>query len=267
MNAFSFLLTTLLISSMFGGQTTCKRSGLTSGKNNANAARKSTETPKKGQKQVEPDVRPEETGPLSKVSDLSPEEIARLTLPAVVLVLVDNGGEIAQGSGFFVGPGIVITNYHVVQRASTGSVQIDFWTKTEVRHAGVARIVAFDEESDLAVLDIPAARARNVSILSLSKEKEAIDIGETVYAVGNPEGLLRTFSTGMVSGRIRSDNNSARIQITAPISHGSSGGPIVNTKGEVIGVAVGSVSEGQNLNFAVPADLVYSIIRTSNLTM
>jgi tetratricopeptide (TPR) repeat protein len=80
-----------------------------------------------------------------------------------------------------------------------------------------------------------------------------------VFAIGNPEGLERTISQGIVSGVRKSDNRDL-LQITTPISHGSSGGPILNSKGEVVGVAVGMLEDGQNLNFAVPVKFVAQLL-------
>jgi S1-C subfamily serine protease len=82
-------------------------------------------------------------------------------------------------------------------------------------------------------------------------QRSALDIGETVFAVGNPRGLEGTFSAGIVSG-YREIKGLSLLQITAPISPGSSGGPIADEKGEVIGIAVATFRGGQNLNFAIP---------------
>ena len=84
-------------------------------------------------------------------------------------------------------------------------------------------------------------------------------VGETVYAVGNPRGLEGTFSDGIISS-IRLLDGDKLIQITAPISRGSSGGPVLNQKGEAIGVSVLSVIDGQNLNFAIPSNYLKSLL-------
>ena len=84
-------------------------------------------------------------------------------------------------------------------------------------------------------------------------------VGETVYAVGNPRGLEGTFSDGIISS-IRLRDGDKLIQITAPISRGSSGGPVLNQKGEAIGVSVLSVINGQNLNFAIPSNYLKSLL-------
>jgi S1-C subfamily serine protease len=111
-------------------------------------------------------------------------------------------------------------------------------------------VIAFDEKHDLALVRAPIP-APSLSI----NEKTAAEIGETVFAVGNPEGLEGTFSQGIVSG-IRNTLEGKWIQITAPISPGSSGGPVLNSKGEVLGIAVATLRSGQNLNFAIPAGVL-----------
>jgi hypothetical protein len=84
------------------------------------------------------------------------------------------------------------------------------------------------------------------------------DIGSEVYAIGNPEGLEGTFSEGIVSG-VRNFEDDAILQVTAPISSGSSGGPVLNSRGKVIGIATATFAKGQNLNFAVPAKYVMNL--------
>lgn len=128
----------------------------------------------------------------------------------------------------------------------------------------IARIIALDREADLALLSVPTAIPKNIAPLTLAPESCAPETGETVYALGNPEGMVGTISPGIVSAVMRSSQKKARIQITAPISTGSSGGPVVNNRGKVIGVAVGSLSEGQNLNFAIPVSLVHGLLKTAS---
>lgn len=180
----------------------------------------------------------------------------------VLLVCDDPATEgVVQGSGFFIKPGILVTNYHVIRGNKRGVAQVAIGTKSEKRNFRIATVIAYDEESDLAILGVPAAKEAKVPFLSLSPEYETVEVGETVFALGNPEGLVGTISPGIISANLRSSQKKARLQITAPISHGSSGGPIVNGKGVVIGVAVSSLSEGQNLNFAVPTPLVHSLLK------
>lgn len=202
------------------------------------------------------------TSYLTAQIELSAKEVARKSLPAVVLILCAqaSGGEVEQGSGFFIEPGVVVTNYHVIEGMSRGVIQVAMSERKEKRTFRIARIIGFDKEADLALLSVPSAVGVGIPNLSLVRQDYKIEIGETVFALGNPEGLVGTMTQGLVSASVRSTLKKARIQISAAISHGSSGGPVVNERGHVIGVAVGSLREGQNLNFAVPASLVYTLV-------
>jgi tetratricopeptide (TPR) repeat protein len=172
------------------------------------------------------------------------------TSNSVLLLLVknENGETIAQGSGFVVESGKIITNKHV---ASAGRVFIDL---------GVASLPTaverLDEFNDLALLttNVP------LSAKPLTITGTVPAVGTNVYAIGNPAGLERTMSSGIVAA-VRTLDGRQLIQITAPISPGSSGGPVFNGKGEVIGIAVGMMDKGQNLNFAVPVALAQSLMR------
>ena len=101
----------------------------------------------------------------------------------------------------------------------------------------------------MALIKIPGVAVPAVDF----DNSDAVEIGETVYAIGSPVGLEGTFSNGIVSG-FRNVGEQRLIQITAPISPGSSGGPVTNSKGAVVGVAVATLKDGQNLNFAVPSN-------------
>ena len=205
----------------------------------------------------------QERRPGPTTSALSAEQIARQSLPSVVLIVCDNGaGDTSLGSGFFVTPNVVVTNYHVIEGMVQGKVRSAV-SHNKKENWVITSILNFDEESDLALIRVPEASKSNLPILSLAAN-ENVSIGQTIYALGNPEGLVGTISPGIISG-LRTLDNQPLIQVTAPISHGSSGGPIVNSVGEVVGVAQGSLSEGQNLNFAVPAALVSALIAKTNM--
>ena len=107
---------------------------------------------------------------------------------------------------------------------SRGLVQVAVGRRGEKRTFRVARVIAFDRESDIALFSVPAAKDAGVSTLSLAPSTYEIEVGENVYALGNPEGLVGSMSTGIVSAGLRSTLRKSRIQITAPLSHGSSGG-------------------------------------------
>lgn len=158
-----------------------------------------------------------------------------------------NGSPNAFGSAFLVAPRILITNAHVADAGNpvlaVGPIRIPL------------KVIRTDEKNDLAVLSVDA----NLTSKPIPLASGSVTPGEQVFAIGNPEGLEKTISQGIVSG-IRNQNGRDLLQVTTPISHGSSGGPILNEKGEVVGVAVGMLDGGQNLNFAVPVALVREIL-------
>jgi S1-C subfamily serine protease len=152
---------------------------------------------------------------------LSARQIAQRTAPSVVLlVTTDEGGNpIALGSGFFVANYRIATNYHVVKDASEIFAKI-------VGRRGIYKISFVenpDEQNDLVVLHLEV-KGQPLKLGSLS----SLRVGDEIYVMGNPEGLEGTFSRGNVSA-IRSAKGV--IQITAPISHGSSGGPVLDERG------------------------------------
>jgi hypothetical protein len=183
-------------------------------------------------------------------------EIAKKALQAVVVIVTQDseGKPLTLGSGFQVRPGIVATNYHVIRDAKSARAKfqdgISYW---------IGRIVAVDKKNDLVLLRL-SSYANKDGVLNLASG--SVEIGDTAYAVGNPKGLEGTFSQGIVSALRGTDY----IQITAPISPGSSGGPVLNKYGEVIGVAVGAIDEGQNLNFAIPVSKLIELLNLTNDT-
>jgi tetratricopeptide (TPR) repeat protein len=156
------------------------------------------------------------------------------------LIRSDTGDVIGQGTGFLVTGGKVVTNEHVVRR---GRVFVDLG-----RVKLPTTIERTDQFNDLALLTVSGELAST----PLTVSADVPTPGTAVFAIGNPAGLENTISTGVVSG-LREFDGRQLLQITAPISPGSSGGPILNAHGEVLGVAVGAMTRGQNLNFAVPA--------------
>ncbi len=185
---------------------------------------------------------------------LSASEIAKRSLPSVVMLTMQDshGQPIKLGSGFLVQNGLIVTNFHVIEGAQQGYVRL---VGQDARYS-VIGVVAANEDNDLALLSI--AQAANAPPLQLTQEPGPV-VGDTVYVIGNPEGLEGTFSQGIVSS-IRGSRERALIQITAPISAGSSGGPVLDNKGAVIGVAVGMIEAGQNLNFAIPVSSVADLL-------
>ena len=188
------------------------------------------------------------------VNRLTPQQIAKKALDSTVVLLMKDANDqlVSVGSGFFLQPNVVATNNHVIAKAASGVVK-RVGNNTEFDIEGV---VAIDVKHDLALLSVPANSG--VPLLPLG-DVSSVAIGDTVYAAGNPEGFEGTFSEGVISG-IRGTDDDKRFQITAPISSGSSGGPVLNTRAEVIAVCVSVVSAGQNINFAVPSNYLYPLI-------
>jgi hypothetical protein len=177
----------------------------------------------------------------------SPQEIAKQALPSVFTVHVvnDAGETITFGSGFLVSETMIATNMHVISDQRAKAVFIT--SSVLSRPVLVESVPLFNADVDLAVLTVAAPLG---TPLTLGKAGE---IGETVYVIGSPKGLEGTFSSGVVSA-YREVNSFKQLQISAPISSGSSGGPVLNAEGHVIGVSVATYKSGQNLNFAVPVE-------------
>jgi len=151
------------------------------------------------------------------------------------------------GSGFFLRPGQVVTNLHVVR----GAVRAEIKTLDgKGKVFPVNGTLAVDEEGDLALLNVemPLERSRASELAT-----ELPDEGEPIFVIGNPLKLEGSVSDGIVSA-VREVPNSYRIiQITAPISHGNSGSPVFNLRGQVLGVVTVKVTNGQNINLAIAA--------------
>src|SRR5215813_14234124 len=174
-------------------------------------------------------------------------ELVRQVKPSVVAITTyDASGEaLMTGSGFFVRPGQVVTNLHVIRSAARAEIKtLDGKGKTYP----VNGAVAVDDDGDLVVLnvDMPAERSRSLEITSLLPDE-----GEKVFVVGNPLKLEGSVSDGIVSAIREVPNLGRIIQITAPVSHGNSGSPVFNLKGQVVGVVTVKVTNGQNINLAI----------------
>ena len=181
------------------------------------------------------------------------QEIAKKAFGSTVLLVMQdaNGQPLSLGSGFFVRDGEIASNLHVVDGAARGYAKL---VGQKTKH-DIQGITAVDRERDLVVLKISAAGSPALSLGS----SDAVHVGESVYAVGNPQGFEGTFSRGIVSS-IREVGTDKLLQITAPISPGSSGGPVLNGNAEVIGVSVATFRGGQNLNFAIPSSYLKTLL-------
>ena len=198
-------------------------------------------------------------------------EIYKRTAPGVVQITATGtqqsspfGGSAPQalGSGFvFDKAGYIITNYHVIEGAD--SIKVTF--SNNASHD--ATLVGSDPSTDLAVLKVNTS-ASALTALTLG-DSDNVEVGDSVVAIGNPFGLSRTVTAGIVSAiqrQIEAPNRYAIdhvIQTDAPINHGNSGGPLINAKGEVIGVNAqiepGATGGNVGVGFAIPSNTVKTV--------
>jgi serine protease Do len=177
---------------------------------------------------------------------------------AVVQVRTPEG----LGSGFFVNPdGYLITNFHVIEGETEISVevysqvngQLDRQTYKQVR------IVAINKFHDLALLHIEDKSAPKFKYVTLGSS-DALNVGDSVFAIGSPLGLERTMTEGILSTKTRELEGELYLQTTAQINPGNSGGPLFNLEGEVVGVTNMKIQFGEGLGFAIPVELVKNFL-------
>jgi len=180
-------------------------------------------------------------------------EIVAHARPAVVVVETDQ----ALASGFILKPnGIIVTNHHVVANAKAMAVKLP---SGEVYRN--VYLLSSDPIDDLAFLKIEGADLPTIPLGNSNN----VQLGDEVLLVGAPEGLEQTVSNGLVSG-IRLDNGVRVLQTSAAASHGSSGGPLLNRKGEAIGVMSFKLVDGENLNFTIPINYVRGKLDTLSVS-
>ena len=182
------------------------------------------------------------------------EQIAERALAATVyLEMTDrNGKTLGFGSGFFVGQHQIATNFHVIEGTAKGTAK----KVGKSAKFTIEGISATDKKNDLAILKVTAFGVESLPL----GDSDTLKIGEPVYVAGNPKGLEGTFSDGIISS-LREGDTQKRVQMTAPISPGSSGGPVLNRSGEVIGVSYMILEGGQNLNFAIPSNYLNALLK------
>lgn len=176
----------------------------------------------------------EDSGKSSK--ELTSKEIYKLCSDSVVEV---NAG-ISLGSGFYIEKKKVVTNYHVIEGATALSVKT-----MDNNEYDVLKVIGYSKSLDLAVLEVDHAG------VPMKKNTHGLTMGETTYTIGSSQGLTNTYSNGMITNTGREIGGMVYIQTNTAISHGNSGGPLINAYGEVIGITTASFTEGQNLNLAI----------------
>ncbi len=186
---------------------------------------------------------------------LTAKEIYEFVSPGVVEIHGrDANGTEWIGSGFFINEkGAALTNFHVMVGAAEATAVLADGSEYDI-----TGVFDYDKDLDLCIIKVDIEGNEFLTI-----SEDAPVTGQTVYAIGSPKGYTGTLSNGIVSSASRIENGTDYIQLTAPISSGNSGGPLVNEYGEVLGVNAMQWIDGQNLNFAVNiAQLDELLIRT-----
>jgi S1-C subfamily serine protease len=185
--------------------------------------------------------------------NLTPEALYKKALPSVVTLVAETKQGSAVGTGFLIiKDGVIATAYHVVKDAS--SVVAHFASGDVVDVLGV---IDKDETRDIALLKI---KPKNRPILTIADGEP--EIGSKCYVIGAPRDLEFSISDGII-GQIRNPNDIKQYQFTCPASPGNSGGPLLNSRGEVLGIVDWQRNDGQNLNFAIAA--IYAKVLDANL--
>jgi len=197
---------------------------------------------------------------LVSASETPPDvaDVVKWSSDAVVLIVISNsaGQETALGSGFLVSAdGEIVTNYHVIKEAHSAIVKL-----SNGAFFPVSGVLATDSDKDLAIIKV---NGKNLPFLTLG-DINKLHVGDHVVAIGSPLGLEGTVSDGIVSA-LRDVDSEKWIQTTAPVSHGNSGGPLLDMNNHVVGVITWGVNLelGQNLNFAAPSSEVTDLLVTS----
>ncbi len=188
---------------------------------------------------------------LSKYTEqkLTVEQIAAFDKSTVMIYSLDsNKVPFSQGSGFYIGEGVIVTNYHVVKDAQSIIIEAENGSQYEI-----AGVVEWDQTLDLAMLK--TKQKPDMVPLKLGFNKTLVK-GQEIVTISSPYGLKNTVSDGIISG-FRKEGDVNLIQISAPITFGSSGSPLFNMYGQVIGINSSGMESG-NLNFAISVNHLYN---------
>lgn len=191
---------------------------------------------------------------------LPPKELAKGLGPAVIKVSTPGG----LGSGVIISPdGFAITNAHVIQ--GERSLRATIWVKQpdgSLKRTDIddVEIEAVNNALDLALIRLRSPDGKPFPVAPVEAE-DAIEAGQRVFAIGNPLGLERTLTEGVVSVPAMQLDGRTYIQTDTPINPGNSGGPLFNMRGEVVGITNMKITLGENVGFAIPARYVKDFVR------
>ena len=188
-----------------------------------------------------------------------PTQILRENTGSIAVLVAAGQSLPKMGTGFYIkSTGLLLTNFHVIEGAEQVGVKLPPDGATYKAH----KVKGYDLTNDLAILEVETGAVKPVT---LGNSDEAY-VGEPITVISNPGGLEQTVSNGLLSG-IRDFNGRKLLQISAPISPGSSGAPVFNERGEVIGVVVAYLPFGQNLNFAIPINYAKPLLNSAGETL
>ncbi|MDF2609957.1 MAG: serine protease Do [Lachnospiraceae bacterium] len=206
----------------------------TKGKVTAISEGKATITAKVGTKQYTSNIE-------VKAKELTPVEVYAAAKQATVEIIANVSDLYYNlGSGFFIDNGIIVTNYHVIEGAN--KIQI---TTYDNKAYEVEQVLGYDKFLDIAILKVDSTNQ------FLKVNERGVTVGQQIFIIGSPLGLTGTFADGLVASDSRVIDNVEYIQVTAPMSQGNSGGPLLNVYGEVMGINTWQYVDGQNLNFSI----------------
>lgn len=235
-----FFLMVLILSYSLNGCSGCSQSGRRN-RTQVDASKKTSPIAKPNRQLNQQSSTQENTRTGRKMLPLN--ELYKQYKQSVFLIYTSDGKKGFQGSGFFVSKkGLAVSNYHVFEGTSKGLEVIETLDGKQFK---IKEVLEKSKENDYIVFQVAIG---SYSILNpIPVVTRTPEIGEDVFAIGNPRGLESTLSKGIVSAFRK---NNRLIQTTTEITHGSSGGPLLNMKGEVIGITTSGLGEA-NLNFAV----------------
>jgi S1-C subfamily serine protease len=232
------IVLSIIVFQQFYGCRGCSQSGIRSGAVSSNEKKVSTEysNPDKGLDN--------QASPLA----VSLNQLFNKYRSAVFMVLTSNGEQDYQGTGFFItADGVAVSNYHVFEGTSRGNDLIKTADGIELQ---IEKVLSQSRDDDFIIFKVRLNNRVEFTPIPIAQNNP--EIGEDVFAIGNPLGFEHTLSKGIVSGY---RNNKSLIQTTAEITRGSSGGPLMNMKGEVVGITTAGMGEA-NLNFAVNIEVL-----------
>lgn len=195
-------------------------------------------------------------------AELNAKQLFAMASPSVVRVHATHGASTIQGSGVVLSSSdencYIVTNAHVV--GDTTEVTV---VAKDIQFNG--KVITSSERHDLAIVLIKGVKLKGVQY-STAREKQPVNVGDRVYAIGSPSGLTNTLSDGLVSG-LRQRSGVNLIQTTASISPGSSGGALLNQSGMLIGITTFKLTKGEDLNFAVDVKHIEELLSQKNETV